>query len=141
VIGESGKINFQAIFKQFYKNGNKDWFVELEAKMTKEEQERMTAMMEQMKKIQAQGGSMSDLMGQMAKSQQQQPSQGGQKPPQGGQQPSQGGAAPQGGQGGAPAGVPGFGPQDPKKVAEQLKTSLEGIRQSAEFLTKAKFVK
>jgi sugar phosphate isomerase/epimerase len=134
VIGESGKINFKAIFKQFYKNGNKDWFVELEAKMTKEEQERMAAMMEQMKKIQAQGGSMSDLMGQMAKSQQQQP-------PQGGQKPQQGGAAPQGAQGGAPAGVPGLGPQDPKKVAEQLKTSLEGIRMSAEYLMKAKFVK
>ena len=28
----------------------------------------------------------------------------------------------------------GFGQRDPKAVAEQLKTSLEGIRQSADFL-------
>jgi Sugar phosphate isomerases/epimerases len=30
VIGESGTINFEAIFKQFYKNGMKDYFVEIE---------------------------------------------------------------------------------------------------------------
>jgi sugar phosphate isomerase/epimerase len=118
VVGESGKINFKAIFKQFYKNGNKDWFVEMEGKMTKEEQERSLAMMEQMK--QRQGGNISG-------------SQGAPQPgPQGGQKPPQGGA---------PANVPGPGQQVPKTQAEQLKTSLEGIRQSAEFLMKSKFVK
>lgn len=30
VIGESGTINFEAIFKQFYKNGMKDYVVEIE---------------------------------------------------------------------------------------------------------------
>ena len=30
VIGESGKINFEGIFKQFYKNGHKDFVVEIE---------------------------------------------------------------------------------------------------------------
>ncbi len=30
VIGESGTINFEGIFKQFYKNGMKDYFVEIE---------------------------------------------------------------------------------------------------------------
>lgn len=30
VIGESGAIDFKAIFKQFYKNGMKDYFVEIE---------------------------------------------------------------------------------------------------------------
>ena len=30
VIGESGKINFEGIFKQFYKNGYKDFVVEIE---------------------------------------------------------------------------------------------------------------
>jgi sugar phosphate isomerase/epimerase len=106
VVGESGKINYKAIFKQFYKNGNKDWFVEMEAKMTKEEQERSLAMMEQMK--QRQGGNLSG-------------GKGAQQPgPQGGQQP---------------------GPQAPKTQAEQLKTSLEGIRQSAVYLMNSKFVK
>ncbi|MBQ4541122.1 MAG: sugar phosphate isomerase/epimerase, partial [Alistipes sp.] len=30
VIGESGKINFEGIFKQFYKNGYSDFVVEIE---------------------------------------------------------------------------------------------------------------
>ena len=30
VIGDSGKIDFEAIFKQFYKNGFKDYVVEQE---------------------------------------------------------------------------------------------------------------
>lgn len=118
VVGASGKINYKAIFKQFYKNGNKDWFVEMEAKMTKEEQERSIAMMEQMK--QRQGGNMSG--GQGAR----QPPQGGQKPPQGAQQP---GPGPQGGL------------QARQPQAEQLKTSLEGIKESALYLMKSKFVK
>jgi sugar phosphate isomerase/epimerase len=116
VVGESGKINYKAIFKQFYKNGYKDWFVELEAKMTKEQIEQNLARMEQMKQR------------------------------QGGQQAAQP-AAPQGsatgqarpaGQGAPPAGM---GQRDPKVVAEQLKTSLEGIKQSADFLLKSSFVK
>jgi sugar phosphate isomerase/epimerase len=115
VVGESGKIDYKAIFKQFYKNGYKDWFVELEAKMTKEQIEQNLARMEQMKQR------------------------------QGGQQAAQP-AAPQGGQGQArPAGQgappAGFGQRDPKVVAEQLKTSLEGIKLSADYLLKSSFVK
>jgi sugar phosphate isomerase/epimerase len=112
VVGESGKIDYKAIFKQFYKNGYKDWFVELEAKMTKEQIEQNLARMEQMKQR------------------------------QGGQQVSQP-AAPQGqarpaGQGARPA---GGGQRDPQVVAEQLKTSLEGIKLSADYLLKSSFVK
>jgi sugar phosphate isomerase/epimerase len=114
VVGESGKINYEAIFNQFYKNGHEDWFVEMEAKMTKEQREQSMAMMEAMKKIQSQGGTMKDLMAEMAKN-----------------QPKDGKGAP----------PPGFGPQDPKVVAEQLKTSLKGIKQSAGYLMKSDFVK
>jgi len=120
VVGESGKINYGDIFNQFYKNGYKDWFVEMEAKMTKEQREQSMAMMDQMRKIQSQGGSMKDFMAQMAKNR-----------PQGGQDTKTGQAAP----------PPGFGPQDPKVQAEQLKVALEGIKQSAEFLEKSDFVK
>jgi len=126
VIGESGKINYQAIFKQFYKNGFKDWFVEMEAKMTEEQKVQSLARMEQMK--QRQGG--------VQTAQQQQPPQG-QRPAQGGQPGQQAGAPPQGGQG-APG---GFGQRDPQAQAAMLKESLEGIRLSAEYLNKAKFVK
>lgn len=31
VIGESGELDFDAIFKQFHANGKEDWFVEIEA--------------------------------------------------------------------------------------------------------------
>jgi len=65
VVGESGKIDFKAIFDQFYQNGGKDWFVEMEAAR----------------------------------------------------------------------------PAESVPVAEQLKTSLEGIRKSAEYLKAADFVK
>ena len=54
VIGESGKIDFGAIFDQFYKNGYKDWFVEIEEYMTPEQREQMRAMMEQMRQRQQQ---------------------------------------------------------------------------------------
>lgn len=121
VIGESGNIDYKAIFTQFYTNGNKDWFVEMETKMTPEQKTRMMAMMEQMKKRMVEGGG--SPFG----------------PPPAGQQ---GGANPQGGpnrQANTPP--PGMGPQDPKVVAEQLKTSLEGIRQSAAYLMNADFVK
>ncbi|MCX6253149.1 MAG: sugar phosphate isomerase/epimerase [Bacteroidia bacterium] len=120
VVGASGKINYEAIFNQFYKNGHQDWFVEMEAKMTKEQREQSMTMMEAMKKIQSQGGTMQDLMAEMAKNR------------------PQDGKGDKAGQGAPPA---GFGPQDPKVVAEQLKTSLEGIKQSAEYLMKSDFVK
>jgi sugar phosphate isomerase/epimerase len=121
VVGESGKINYQDIFTQFYKNGNKDWFVEMEAKMTKEQREQSMAMMEAMKKVQSQGGTMQDMMKEMQKNR------------------PQPGKDDKAGQGAPPA---GFGaPQDPKVVAEQLKTSLEGIKASADYLLKSKFVK
>jgi sugar phosphate isomerase/epimerase len=113
VIGESGTIDYKAIFKQFYKNGNKDWFVEMEAKMTEEQKKQSLAMMEQMKQRMSSG-----------QSAQQPGPQAGQKPPQGGQQ-----QGPQAGQQAKPS------------QAEQLKTSLEGIRLSAVYLTNSKFVK
>ncbi len=111
VIGESGKINYKAIFKQFYKNGHQDWFVEVEDKMTPEQRVQSKAMMDGMKDIQAKGGTMEDFMKEMMKNR--------------------------------PAGqqMPGFGPQDPKEVAEKLKASLEAIKLSADYLMKAKFVK
>jgi hypothetical protein len=37
--------------------------------------------------------------------------------------------------------MPGMGPKDPKVVAEQLKTSLDGIKESAAYLMKSDFVK
>ena len=134
VVGESGKINYKDIFTQFYKNGYQDWFVEMEGKMTKEERAQSMIMMEQMKKIQSQGGSMKDVMEAMAKNR----PQGDQKQgPQGGA-PQQGDKGAKPGQGAPP---PGFGKQDPKVVAEQLKTSLEGIQQSAKYLLNSDFVK
>jgi sugar phosphate isomerase/epimerase len=111
VIGETGKINFKAIFKQFYKNGQHDWFVEIEDKMTPEQREQSRAMMDAMKDVQARGGSMEDFMKEMMKNR----------------------------SAGQP--MPGFGPQDPKVVAEKLKTSLEAIKQSADYLQKSSFVK
>lgn len=47
VIGESGNIDFNAIFEQFYANGYEDWFVEIEEFMTEEQKAQMRAMMEQ----------------------------------------------------------------------------------------------
>jgi len=128
VVGESGKINYKDIFTQFYKNGYNDWFVEMEGKMTPEERAKSMIMMEQMKKIQSQGGSMKDVMDAMAKNR----PQADQKPvPQSDKDAKPGQGAP----------PPGFGPQDPKVVAEQLKTSLEGIKESADYLLKSAFVK
>jgi hypothetical protein len=60
------------------------------------------------------GGSMKDVMDQLAKNQ------------------------PKGDKGAATAGT---GPQDPKVVAEQLRISLEGIKESADYLLKSDFVK
>jgi len=116
VVGESGKINYQAIFNQFYKNGHDVWFVEMEGKMTKEEREKSMAMMEAMKNVQAKGGTMQDMMAEMSKN-----------------QPKD--------KDGKPLPPAGFGPKDPKVVAEELKTSLEGLKLSADYLLKADFVK
>lgn len=110
VVGATGTIDYKGIFTQFYKNGNKDWFVEMEDKMTPEEREQSKGMMDAMKNIQAKGGTMQDLMGELSKN--------------------------------PPKGMPGLGaPQDPKVVAEKLKISLEGIKESADYLLKSDFVK
>jgi sugar phosphate isomerase/epimerase len=115
VIGATGKIDFKAIFNQFYKNGYNDWFVELEDKMTPEQREQSMKMMEAMKNIQAKGGSMNDVMAEMSKN-----------------KPATAKGAPQ-----PASGVQ----QDPKAVTEKLKTSLEGIKESADYLLKSDFVK
>jgi hypothetical protein len=117
VIGKSGTVDFKAIFTQFYKNGYEDWFVEMEGKMTPEQKKQYLAMMEIIKKGMSEGGD--NPFGQ---------------PPSG----QQGG---QNRQGAPPAVMQGSGRQEPVPVAEQLKTSLEGIKQSAEYLMKADFVK
>jgi sugar phosphate isomerase/epimerase len=131
VVGATGKINYQAIFNQFYKNGHQDWFVELEAKMTKEQHDQSMAMMEAMKKIQAQGGTMKDMMDLMAKNQP--------KPDQ--KSDAQGNAPGKDAKSGQGTPPPGIGPKDPKVVAEQLKISLQGIKESADYLIKSDFVK
>lgn len=113
VIGESGNINYKPIFEQFYNNGYQDWFVELEAKMTPEQRKQSLAMMEGMKNRMVEGGG--NPFGPPAAGQQREKQ--GQNPP------------------------PTRQPQDPTVTAEQLKTSLEGIRLSADYLTKADFVK
>lgn len=79
--------------------------------MAPEQKAQSTAMMDAMKKLQAQGGTMQDLMKEMSKNRPQ----------------------------GTPP--PGFGPQDPKVMAEKLKISLEAIALSAEYLKKSEFVK
>jgi sugar phosphate isomerase/epimerase len=117
VVGATGEINYQAIFNQFYKNGHNVWFVEMEGKMTKEEREKSMAMMEAMKNVQAKGGTMQDMMAEMSKN-----------------QPKD--------KDGKPVPPAGFGgPKDPKVVAEELKTSLQGLKESADYLLKSDFVK
>lgn len=120
VIGESGTIDYKAIFTQFYKNGGEDWFVEIESKMTPEQKAMMAGMMEQMK---------ARMSGQQPAAPAGPPAGA---PPAGGQGAQ--GARPQGG-------MPGMGPQDPAVVAENLKESLSAIKLSAEYLKKADFVK
>jgi hypothetical protein len=132
VVGASGKLNYEAIFTQFYKNGFEDWFVEMEAKMTPEQLAQNLERMEQMK--QRQGGMVSAPQGGA-------PGQGtaAQGAPGQQRQGAQGGQPGQGAQGAPPA---GFGQQrDPAVVAEQLKTSLQGIKESADYLLKAPYVK
>jgi len=114
VIGESGKINYEAIFTQFYQNGHEDWFVEIEEKMTEEQRAQMQAMMQAMRERQAQA--------------QAQP-----------QAPQQGGAQAQGAQQAPPPMA--FPQRTPEQEAERLKTSLEAIKLSAQYLNSAAFVK
>ena len=134
-IGESGTIDYKPIFTQFYKNGGVDWFVEMETKMTPEQKQQSLDRMKAMQKAMSEGTSGNPSGG---------PQRGQQGArPQGQGQPGQGQQAgqnrPQGqSQQGAPRGPR---QQDPAVVAEQLKTSLAGIKESADFLLKANFVK
>ena len=121
VIGETGNLDFKAIFTQFYKNGGKDWFVEMEDKMTPEQRKQSLAFMDMMKKRMSEGGG--NPFAPPA------PKQGDAQ--QGGDKTKDAPKPP----------MPNFGPQDPKVVAEKLKTSLDGIKQSADYLTKADYVK
>lgn len=118
VIGESGRIDFKAIFTQFYKNGGKDWFVEIEEYMTPEQRAQMQQMMEAMRQRRAQAA--------------EQQAQGGQQQEQGAQQ------AGQGGQDRPPMRPP---QRTPEEEAERLKTSLDAIAKSAQYLANADFVK
>jgi sugar phosphate isomerase/epimerase len=111
VIGKSGNIDFKAIFEQFYKNGNKDWFVEMEEEMTPEQKVQTTAMMEMLTNMMLNGGTNPFT-----------------PRPQGEEQ------------GDAPP-MPMPAPPDPAVVAENLRKSLEGIKLSAEYLQNSDFVK
>lgn len=113
IIGKSGNIDFESIFGQFYKNGNKDWFVEMEEEMTPEQKERTAQMMDMLKNIMLSGG----------------PNPFAPRP-----QTDQ-----QEGEEQAPFPMPAQ--QDPAVIAQQLKTSLEGIKASAEYLLNSDFVK
>jgi sugar phosphate isomerase/epimerase len=111
VIGESGKIDFEAIFNQFYKNGYEDWFVEIEEYMTPEQKAEREKMMEEMRARRAEA----------AKQQAEGVQQTGQtdqnnRPPR----PPQ---------------------RTPEEEAARLQTSLDGISKSAKYLTSADFVK
>jgi sugar phosphate isomerase/epimerase len=117
VIGKSGNIDFKAIFEQFYKNGNKDWFVEMEEEMTPEQKVQTTAMMEMLTNMMLNGGPNPFAAPQPPADQQEGDDQQ------------------------APAPMPGFEPPTPEAIAQMLKTSLEGIRLSAEYLKNAEFVK
>ena len=120
VIGESGKIDYKAIFNQFYKNGNEDWFVELEAKMTPEQIQQNVARMEQRKIEQGQPE-------QPAAPQVSAPAPA--QDPAANQQP-------------AAAARPTVTPeQRALQTAETLKISLEGIKESADYLLNSSFVK
>jgi sugar phosphate isomerase/epimerase len=128
VIGESGKIDYKAIFDQFYKNGNKDWFVEIEEKMTPEQMAQTKAMMDMLKNMMLNGGGNPFAR----RSQQQQ----GDEPDREGPPPQEREAR----QDSTPP-MPGFGRQDPEVVAQKLKESLEACKLSAEYLKNADFVK
>jgi sugar phosphate isomerase/epimerase len=111
VIGESGRINFEAIFKQFYKNGYEDWFVEMEEYMTPEQKAEREKMMEEMRKRREEAAKQQAEGGQQA-------AQASQNRPRM-QRPQ----------------------RTPEEEAKRLKVSLDGIAKSAEYLSAAKFVK
>lgn len=111
VIGESGRIDFEAIFNQFYKNGYEDWFVEMEEYMSPEQKAEREKMMEEMRKRRAEAAKQQAEGGQQA-------AQASQNRPRM-QRPQ----------------------RTPEQEAERLKVSLDGIAKSAEYLTNAKFVK
>jgi len=117
VVGASGKIDFKAIFDQFYLNGGKDWFVEMETPMTPEQIAAMKARMEEMRKRQEAAAA-----------------EPAEAPPAGNAGQDTAGQA-------TPPPPPPPPAPDPAEVAEKLKASLEGIRQSAEYLKNADFVK
>ena len=118
VVGASGKINYEAIFNQFYKNGGEDWFVELESKMTPEQITQNVARMEQMKA--AQGQSEEQVAAAAAAA----------------------AATPAAPRPAAPAGATTpTAEQRAAQTAEQLKVSLQGIKESATYLMNAPFVK
>jgi sugar phosphate isomerase/epimerase len=117
VIGESGEIDFEAIFKQFYKNGYKDWFVEIEEYMTPEQRAQMMEMMKQMRARQAEAAKQAEQAGQQA-------GQAGQQARQREQNRRMG--PPQ---------------RTPEEEAKRLQTSLDAIGKSAEYLSNSKFVK
>lgn len=122
VIGESGKIDFEAIFEQFYTNGHRDWFVEMEEKMTPEARATTEGMMQMFTDIMLKGG----------------PNPFAPQPPAGQQYDS---LQQEENEQQAPPAIPGFEPQTPEVMAMKLKESLEGIRQSSEYLKNADFVK
>lgn len=111
VIGESGRIDFEAIFKQFYKNGFEDWFVEMEEYMTPEQKAERVKMMEEMRARRAEAAKQQAEGGEQAKQDNQN------RPPM---------RRPQ---------------RTPEEEAKRLKVSLDGISQSAKYLAGAKFVK
>jgi len=120
VIGESGNINYEAIFNQFYANGFKDWFVEIEEQMTEERKAQMQAMMEMM---------------------QQRQSPAGQKPAAQGEAPAQDNQADQSQQRAQANPPAGASQPDTQAQADRLRISLEAISKSAEYLRNASFVK
>jgi len=122
VIGESGNIDFAAIFDQFYRNGYKDWFVEMEEKMTPESRAMTEGLMQMFTDIMLKGG----------------PNPFAPQPPAAEQGDS---LQQEGNEQQAPPPIPGFEPQTPEVIAMKLKESLEGISQSAEYLKNADFVK
>jgi len=112
VIGESGKIDYKAIFDQFYKNKHKDWFVEIEEYMTPEQRAEMRARFEEMRRQREEAQAQAAA----------------------GNQPSE---AAQGGQNrrmGPPQ-------RSPEEEAKRLQTSLDAISKSAVYLGNADFVK
>ncbi len=119
VIGASGKINYEAIFNQFYKNGYEDFFVEMENETTIEQADQQA---ERMFSGNMFGGARP----------QGQPQGQPQARPQG-QPQGQGQARPQG----APQGRP---QQDPAQQTAQLDKALKGVADSFKFLNAASFV-